>query len=292
MSGKSKLLRANALEWTPQQTVEPSAEEDLLVAEPPLVNQVTEEPVSTRFRFTDHSLNMSHASTTCDTEGYSFSTKVNDFLRASDQESAKLKIEYCRDARIQETIGYEYSCATHLKLIDLHINLREAYEPPLPPGTTLSYVNMPGANPPQYYLIQSPIAIPEAPWYGAKEVKITNKDIEITENPENSPYTHMLSRYNAPQRLVNLTWIRYNGMSQGLNYIDPNKHTNSCFFKQQYALEQEYNQAVFDSNLFYAANPSPPLPPATGGRRKYTKRNLHKKRKATRKIGRGRSRKI
>jgi hypothetical protein len=290
MSEKSRGLNATVPEWTPSVAAEEVAEEPQV--EEQVVEQVAES-LSTRFRFTDHRLNMSHGSTTCDTDGDTFSEKINNFLKESDQESAKLKIEYCRDSRIQETIGYEYSCAMHIKLIDLHINLREAFEPPLPPGTILSYFNKPGTYPPQYYLIQSPVAIPDAPWFGAKEVRVTNKDIEITENPGNSPYTHMLSRYNAPQRLVNLTWIRLYGMNQALSYIDAKKYADSCFFKQKDDLESQYNQAIYNSTIFYASNPPPAPPlPAMGGRRKYTKRNLHKKRKATRKIGRGRSRKI
>ena len=290
MSEPSKELRANAPPWEPKEIPEVVAEE------PPEVHP--EEPVSTRFRISAQALGMSHGSETCDGEGHTFSKKINDFMKVPDQESAKLKIERCRDARIQETISYSTSCPMHIKLVDLHINLREAFEPPLPKDTLLLYINHPGASPPQYYLVQSPSPVLEAPWYGAQEIKVTNTDIEITENALNTDYSKLLSRYSFYERQVTLTWMRQFAMNNALHYIDSAKQSTSCYYMLESYLQQEYNKALYNHYVFNQFNPVPPSPPlpstsstSTGGRRKSRRRPLRSKQITRKKIGKRRFRK-
>jgi hypothetical protein len=162
-------------------------------------------------------------------------------------------------------------------------------------GTTLTYINNLKLSPPQYYLIRSPTPVQEAPWYGAQEVKITNNDIEITENPLNTPYTIMLSRYYFSERSMILAWIRLTAIRIGVNYIDPERQGASCFHTEEGTLQEKYDKAVLNNYIFSLYNPNPPappLPPTKGGRRNQTRRLLRTKRTTRKKIGKGRFRKI
>jgi hypothetical protein len=302
MSGKP--LRKNAAEWIPasapaEEVAQPASvlppveEAPAPLAEPAPEEAVVELP-PTRYRVSAQKLAMSHDQTTCDIDGTIFADKLTTSMMVPDQETAKLKIEYCRDARIQETLEYEYHCSFHVKLVDLHINLREAFEPPLPKGTTVSYVNIKERYPPQYYIVTSPSPVPEPPWYGGQEIQVSSDDILLTENPLNTPYSRMLSNYYHTLRKQNLVWMRIYAMEIALNYINPDKREKSCYYKQSEYYQLEYRQAYQNNILWFLLHPVPPAPPfpSSGGKRKKTRKDRGKKRTATRKIGKARLRKI